>query len=76
MSAALFNDEDISISRSRCIIHIKSAIANDYNGVSPQKPSGQALSSFIEKSIANIAKRLREQKFPVFPKDVMAWAAI
>jgi hypothetical protein len=76
MSATLFNDDGISISRNRCIIHIKSTIATGYNGVSPQKPGGQALPSFIEKSIANKVKRLREQRFTVFPDDVMAWAAI
>ena len=31
--------------------------------------------SKIEKDIAMLVKLLREQKFPVFPDDVMKWAA-
>jgi hypothetical protein len=33
------------------------------------------LPSNIEKNIAEMVKHLREQKYPVFPDDVLKWAA-
>jgi hypothetical protein len=76
MYATLETNEGVLIADRHCRNLIKSAIANGYNGISPQKPGGQALPSSVEKSIALIVKGLRERHFPVFSEEVLSWAAI
>ena len=65
----------MSLHESICREHAKHALMNNCIGIEPQRNGGQALPSAIEKSIANMVKFLREQSFPVFPDDVMRWAA-
>jgi hypothetical protein len=76
MSASRMIDNGVSLSDRACNKFIVSAIANNYIGISPQKPGGQALPSSIENSIANTVTRLRENNFLVFPKEVIELAAI
>ena len=54
---------------------MKTAFDNGCVGQEPQRNVGQSLPSKIEKDIASMAKLLREHKIPVFPEDVMKWAA-
>ncbi len=54
---------------------MKKAIDNIHVELDPQRNGDQALPSIIEKNIAEMVKHLREQKYPVFPDDVLKWAA-
>jgi hypothetical protein len=74
MQAALM-ENGISLHVSTCREQAKRALANNCVGVDPQRKGGQALPSAVEKEIADMVKHLREQKFPVFPEDVLKWAA-
>ena len=65
----------VTLSNRQCIRKIKEAIENNGVGVSPKKSGGQVLPSSIEKSIANTVRALRERHFPVFPEEVIRWAA-
>ncbi len=53
---------------------MQKAIANIGLAVSPQILGGAALPSHIEKRIANIVRKLRERKLPVFQSEVLKWA--
>ena len=74
MQAALM-EHGVSLHESTCCEHVKKAVENGCVGLEPQCNGGQALPSSIEKKIAEMVKHLREQKYPVFPDDVMTWAA-
>ncbi len=74
MQAALMA-KGVSLCNGTCRKHVMAAMANGYIGLDPQRNGGQALPSYIEKDIALTVKNLREQLFPVFPDDVMKWAA-
>ena len=63
--------KDVSIHSSTCRDQMIKAMANGYVGPKPQRNGGQALPSAIEKEIALTART----NFPVFPDDVINWAA-
>ena len=65
----------ITVHKDTCRDQIKVAIKNNGDGISPQKPGGQLIPSGIEKKIADTVKELRRRKFPVFPEEIMKWAA-
>jgi hypothetical protein len=65
----------VKLHEDTCRRQIKSAIDNNYVGASPQKTGGVAIPSHIEESIAQTVKALWEKKLPVFPDDVIYWAA-
>jgi hypothetical protein len=50
-------------------------MCNGEMNVSPPKSGDRTLSSTIEKKIARTVKKLRRLEFPVFPEEVMKWAA-
>ena len=64
----------VEVCDTTCYTHVKKAIANIGIAVSPQISGGAALPSFIEKRIANIVRKLRERKLPVFQPEVLKWA--
>ena len=43
--------------------------------VPPERPGGVFLPHAMEERIARLVKQLRNKKLPVFPEDVMGWAA-
>ena len=45
---------DIEISKSTCWTYLRSSLSNNSVAVSPQKPGGGSLPSYIEKKIAKI----------------------
>jgi hypothetical protein len=65
----------VDVCKSTCRIHVKKALGNNCVVVSPQKPGGLALPSYLEKKIANCVRALRQRKFHVFPEEVLRWAA-
>ena len=68
-------DRGIDVSEEGCRKQILAALANDCTGISPQKPGGQLIPSSVEKKIAYTVKELRRRKFPVFPEEIIKWAA-
>ncbi len=62
------------IAKSTCWTHFQKAIDNNLVGVSPQKTSGLALPSHLEKRVANIVRTLRGKKFPAFREECLKWA--
>jgi hypothetical protein len=74
MQAALM-EHGISLHESTCRERVKKALNNGCVGIDSQWNRGQALPSSIENNIAETAKHLREQKYPLFPDDVTKWAA-
>jgi len=65
----------VSVCKTTCRNQVMAALANSCIGLDPQWNGGQALPSYIEKEIAMTVTQLREQFFPVFPDNVMKWAA-
>jgi hypothetical protein len=55
--------------------HVLKVLSNECVGISPQKLGEQALPSHIEKRVANVVRALRERKMPVFPEEILKWAA-
>ncbi len=74
MQAAL-KEKGVSLHESTCRVQLKRALHNGCIGLDPKRTGGQALPSAIEKEVAEIVKRVREQHYPVFPDDVLKWAA-
>jgi hypothetical protein len=54
---------------------VQKALDNGCVGIEPQRKGGQALPTSIQKNIAETIKAFREQKYPVFPNDILTWAA-
>jgi hypothetical protein len=61
----------VEIAKSTCWADFLRVIDNNFVGLSPQKPGGVAMPSQLEKEIANVDRRLRERKFPVFLEEVL-----
>ncbi len=74
MQAALV-ENGVSLHESTCRDHVQKALNNGCVGIEPQCNGGEALTTSIEKNIAETVKALREQKYPVFPDDITTWAA-
>jgi len=74
MQAAL-KEKGVSLHESTYRVQLKRALHNGCIGLDPQRSGGQALPSAIEKKIAEVVKRMREQPYPVFSDDVLKWAA-
>ena len=68
-------DQGIDVHIATCQRQIKAAAKNSGFGISPQKPGGVLIPSSIEKKIAFTVKELRRRKFPVFPEEIIRWAA-
>jgi hypothetical protein len=68
-------EQGVNINESTYRKQTTIAFKNNCVALSLQKTSGQALPSHIDRSIALTVKALRENKFLVFPDDVMKWAA-
>ena len=67
--------KDVSIHKSVCRDQMTKALTNGCFGLELRRNGGQAVPSIIEKEIGLSVKQLREQNFPVFPDDVIMWAA-
>ena len=65
----------IFLHESTCHAIVKIAFDNGCVGQEPQRNGGQALPSKIDKDITKTVKLLMEMHFPVFPDDLMKWAA-
>ena len=74
-SREAFQAKGVAVCLSTCRQHILDAKNNNGIGVSPQKPGGVSLPSGIEKKVAKTVRKLRAMKFPVFPDEIMHWAA-
>ncbi len=66
----------VDIHPTTCTMHIKASLNNNCVGISPQKTGGVALPSSIEKEIGKMVEVRRERDFPVFPEEVIKWAAV
>jgi hypothetical protein len=64
---------NMSLSLSWCRKSMKDALDTG-KIVSTQKPCGVYIPSNLEVRIVLVIKRVRQQKLPVFPDDVMSWA--
>ena len=72
---AELSSKGVTLSARHCRRKIIEAIENGGIGVSPKRSGGQVLPSAIEKKIARTVQALRERHFPVFPEEVIRWAA-
>ena len=68
-------EKGVLLHESTCRVQLIRALHNGCISLDPQRSGGQALPSAIEKDIAEVVKRMREQHYPVFPDDVLKWAA-
>ncbi len=68
-------EKGVEICKNTCRTHVKIALENNRVAVFPQKPSGAAMSSFLEKQIAKLVRALREKKFPASLEEILKWAA-
>ena len=66
-------EEPIDVCFKTCQRHVKNARENGGVAVTPQKPGGCYLPSYMEKEIASAVRNLRSRDMLVFPEDVKAW---
>ncbi len=73
MMNELKEKHNVTLSLTACRKHMKAAIATN-QVLTPQKPGGAYIPDAIERRIADLCRKLRAQKLPVFRDDVIAWA--
>jgi hypothetical protein len=71
----LFKHYNITNSHSWCRALISTSIKTNIPIPTPQMTSGTLIPLAIEERVASVVRRVRSTKLPVFPDDMMAWAA-